>query len=176
MDALALAIEALDAGVREVPAGSNRGPDVDKYMRGCVRSGRRVGMLGVAWCAAFASWCLWEAHGGDPLLWTPRHPSGALPIGYRASVRELVSDARATGAWRELLPSVTPRRGDLLVMRRHGQDPRWGGLGHVAFVESWDPDAMTGVTVGGNEQDAVRRTIRSMTDAAEPPVGWIALG
>jgi hypothetical protein len=41
-------------GVRENPAGSNRGVEVDAYLR-------PTGLSGVPWCAAFVSWVLREA-------------------------------------------------------------------------------------------------------------------
>ena len=44
-------------GVCEVPDGSNRGPQVDRYT---------MPDLGVPWCAAFVSWCWAHADGGSP--------------------------------------------------------------------------------------------------------------
>jgi uncharacterized protein (TIGR02594 family) len=41
-------------GVRESPLGSNRGVEVDAYLR-------PSGLSAVPWCAAFVSWCLREA-------------------------------------------------------------------------------------------------------------------
>lgn len=42
-------------GVREVPKDSNRGTEVDEYLR---RAGKRPGL---AWCCAFVYWCFDEA-------------------------------------------------------------------------------------------------------------------
>ncbi len=190
--ALAIAQQALAAGVREHPAGSNRGPEIDGYLRGCIRHGKPLGVLGVAWCAAFASWCVWAAWGvkhdtdpaarqtrfealGDVELWdiVPASRGGYPPIGYRAAVSELVTDARATNKWWAVEGGYTPKAGDLAIWRRAGQDPRTGGSGHVEFVEI-APDgygAWTGV--GGNEGDAVRRETHSIHD--HDLVGWICL-
>ena len=52
---LAEAGAAADAGVREVPRNSNRGPQVDEYLR---RAGVQPGL---AWCCAFTYYCFDEA-------------------------------------------------------------------------------------------------------------------
>lgn len=49
LQALAIAITQL--GVKEVPAGTNSGPQVDKYL-----AAAGLGP-GYAWCAAFLTWC-----------------------------------------------------------------------------------------------------------------------
>lgn len=49
---LEIAASELAAGVHESPAGSNRGPRVDQYVKS------RGSPLGVPWCAAFAAWCI----------------------------------------------------------------------------------------------------------------------
>jgi hypothetical protein len=90
-------------------------------------------------------------------------------------VAELVADARGTSAWHDVSDAVSPAPGDLLVMGRSGQDPWHGGTGHVAIV---DEVAEGGGlwTIGGNESDAVRRTLRGVGTAADqeaPIVGWI---
>lgn len=68
----AVAAAALDAAwgelrknVREVPDGSNRGPDVDVYT-GMAGKGYDVNFCGPPWCAYFASWCFSHAPGGSP--------------------------------------------------------------------------------------------------------------
>jgi hypothetical protein len=183
---LALARAALAAGVREAPPGSNRGPEVDAYLRGCVRRGRPLGVLGVPWCAAFASWCIWRAAYGEEaatraIVWTWRSHVGSPQrpaIGWRAAVSELCADALGTGRWQDWDEGARPEPGDVLVMGRQGQDPRHGGEGHAAIVD----EAAEGggfYAIGGNESDAVRRTLRgAATDAdeQEPIVGFIDLG
>lgn len=52
---LAVAGAQADAAVREQPRNSNRGPEVDAYLR---RAGVRPGL---AWCCAFTYWCFDEA-------------------------------------------------------------------------------------------------------------------
>lgn len=51
--ALAKAISQI--GVREVPIGSNRGPEVDRYLASTGLGG------GFFWCMAFVHWCFMEA-------------------------------------------------------------------------------------------------------------------
>jgi hypothetical protein len=187
--ALVLARAALTAGVREKPPGSNTGPDVRRYLAPCVRHGKRLGLTAGAWCAAFASWCVWEA-AHERLredlrdlavlaeAWDAHEYIESMsdaPIGYRASVAELYRDAVATGAWRDVQAGEAPQVGDLLVMRRGIGDPRTGGEGHVAIVD--EESGLGGWwAIGGNEGDAVRRTLRRFGDTEEPIVGWIVLG
>lgn len=183
--ALELARAALAAGVCEAPPSSNRGPAIDEYVRGCVRGGRPIGVLGLSWCAAFVGWCLWRAAYGEEAAARTRRWSAHTyvetgegpPVGWRAAVAELVTDACGTSTWHDVTEGTSPTPGDLLVMGRLGQDPRHGGLGHVAIVDEVTDDG--GVwTIGGNESDAVRRTLRRAAAAAdekEPIVGWIAL-
>jgi hypothetical protein len=54
----ALALARSQVGVRESPAGSNRGPEVDAYLR---TVGLNPAAGSYAWCAAFVYWCFNEA-------------------------------------------------------------------------------------------------------------------
>lgn len=175
--ALEVARGELGRGVREMPPGSNTGPDVRAYLAPCVRNGRRLGLTVGAWCAAFASWCVWEAwltgasSGPSVLTWTPdarpafadlRYP----PIGYRAAVSELVDDARATGTWRPAQAAEEPRPGDLLVWSHH-----------VGLCEVWAPGERAAIC--GNDGDAVARV--DLGTSGEHPrcgplLGWVRLG
>lgn len=51
-------IATSQVGVREVPLGSNRGPEIDKYLGRC---GLDPAKGSYAWCAAFSYWCFDEA-------------------------------------------------------------------------------------------------------------------
>ncbi len=53
-----LKIASSQVGVMEQPLGSNRGPQVDEYLR---RVGINPASGSFAWCAAFAYWCFDEA-------------------------------------------------------------------------------------------------------------------
>lgn len=184
--ALALAQQELAAGVCEEPRGSNTGPRVRLYLGGCVRGGKGLGLTAAEWCASFVSFCVWtaawpEMRPGAPgmrtLFWSATDRADRdPPIGYRAAVAELVADARAASAWHdvsEIAPGAGPQPGDLLVFGRGGHDPRAGGTGHVAIVETGDTGSW--VAIGGNQGDAVSAQPRGLQDVAEPLVGWIAL-
>jgi hypothetical protein len=111
--------EAADAGVREQPRNSNRGPEVDEYLR---RAGVKPGL---AWCCAFTYWCFDEAAGDvqrdNPMLrtagclmhWNKAESRGAR----RLAAKDAVADPAL----------VTP--GMVFIM------DFGGGLGHTGFVE-----------------------------------------
>ncbi len=116
---LAQAGAAADAGVREQPRNSNRGPEVDQYLR------RAGAPLGLAWCCAFTYWCFDEAaqHAGrpNPMFQTAgclAHWNNATRRGAR---RLLARDAVAD-------PGLI-RPGMVFIM------DFGGGLGHTGFVE-----------------------------------------
>lgn len=183
---LALAQRELARGVREIPLGTNRGKDVDAYETGCVRHGKLLAIQGLAWCACYATWCIWNVLFQDAaalratsLDWTAEaalEGTDRSPVGRRAAVSELYTDAKGSGAWRDRDDaSVIPGPGWLAVFKRGGQDPRHGGEGHVAVVENFARPGYT--TIGGNEGDRIRRTLRSLESerAGEELVGWIVV-
>lgn len=148
-------------GQREI--GPNRGEIVRRSLAGCVRGGKPLGIReGVAWCAGFVGLCDHEAGAKYP---------------WRAAVRELVEDARASGRWYEV-DDYVPKPGDLAIFRRGAKDPRRGEEGHVERV-AVAPDATGSLTtIGGNVGDAiVRRTWRiGQEEIGHELVGWIARG
>lgn len=154
--ALAHALAELARGAGERPPGSNAGPDVARYLMGCERDGRLLGLTAGDWCAAFASWCAQQA----------RRDGEAAPHGYRASVAELWRDAVASGHAR---PAETePRQGWLAIFGRSEEDPRAGGHGHVGRVERVSGSTVT--TIDGNVGDRVSRAERARGEV----LGWIA--
>jgi CHAP domain len=158
--ALASAQRELDRGVKEVPPGSNSGPDIRAYFSGCQRNGLPLRLTAGNWCAAFASWCAFQAAG----------PGETLPHGWRAAVAELWADALAQGAARAANSGYVPRVGDLAIYKRDTGDPTRGGIGHVGRVAQV-PDANGNYrTIEGNHGDAVALVPHQMGDA----VGWIA--
>lgn len=105
--------------VREVPPNSNRGPDVEAYLR-------RTGVApGLAWCCAFVYWCFDEAALGlgraNPMFKTAgclAHWNGAPSMGARRLMR---SQAVADPA------RVQP--GMVFIM------DFGGGAGHTGLIE-----------------------------------------
>lgn len=119
---LAVAGAQADAAVREHPRNSNRGPEVDAYLR---RAGVRPGL---AWCCAFTYWCFDEAAQqagrANPMFKTAgclAHWQNAPRQGARRLLaRDAVADPSA----------VQP--GVVFIM------DFGGGLGHTGFVERID--------------------------------------
>lgn len=118
--------------VREKPRNSNRGPEVDVYLR-------RTGLgPGFAWCCAFIYWCFDEVaraeQRANPMFKTAgclAHWSNAQSAGAR---RIVASDAKADPS------SVQP--GMIFVM------DFGGGAGHTGLVEAVAGGLMT--TIEGN--------------------------
>ena len=137
-------------GVTEA-TGNNDGPEIAKYFAGATRivngQEKPTGWApGWEWCAAFASWCAFDARLNDE----------PMPHGWRIAVWELVRDAKALGTWREWTPTMPngPRPGDLVVYRRTGGDPRQPGQqGHVSRCVDWNGSTLR--TIGGNENNSV---------------------
>lgn len=163
-------------GVRELP-GDRHDPRILAYSRECRRGGT---FLGVGATGA----PIW--HGGSPLplgrdedAWCSALASATLlgamrvgdapPHGLRVSVRELVEDARGTGAWRGL--DYVPRPGDLGIDARAGGDPTRGGTGHVWRVAQVEDGLALGI--GGNEGNAIGVSWRALR--ATERRGWIAI-
>lgn len=140
-------------GVEEVPRGSNRGPDVDIFLR--EGGGLDPSKGAYAWCASFCSWAIIEA--GKALGIQPQFKRSARALGLLEVNKSLVIDA--------------PTENCIAVMD-HG-----GGKGHAFFVTGvngdnmntleGNSDALTGSRTGGS---VVVRT-RLASDCA----GFIAI-
>lgn len=136
-DALLAEVVKVAAGeearqVREVPPSSNRGPDVEMYLKS-------VGVApGNAWCAAFVFWCFKKAAENlgrtSPVFKTGgclAHWNGAPSVGaQRIVAAKAVAD-----------PSLL-HPGTIFIMD-HG-----GGLGHTGLIESVAGGMLT--TLEGN--------------------------
>jgi len=131
-------------GVKEDPIGSNRGVQIDTYLA-------PTGMVGVPWCAAFASW-------------TDREAGGTLP--YSARVANLWHSSVLSGRSRDR--SATPEPGWLAIFARAGQDPRIGGDGHMGRVISSGERNIT--TIDGNHNNEVMLVTRPRSEV----LGYIA--
>lgn len=101
-------------GVVEVPALSNRGTEIDYWLKECKVS------LGNPWCAAFATNVIRQALGR------------ASPIYINASVQRVVDWAKSLatiGLWQD-----KPEKGDLFVLY-FASLQRFGHVGLVTAVE-----------------------------------------
>ena len=132
----ALEFAATQIGVREVPLGSNRGPQVDKYLRA-------VGIDPIegsfAWCVAFTHFCYKtaaEQRGvGNPHVKT----AGVLDHWNRANARSKITSTRAIAD-----PGLV-RPGALFIIDL-GE-----GLGHSGMVVEAKDGRL--VTIEGNTND-----------------------
>jgi hypothetical protein len=166
-----------EIGVKESPV------NVVEYALITVRGGKWIAVQGLPWCARFASAVIWETWAvlDDPYepmenqlqiarTWAPSRRAGLPPFSIRAAVSELIADARATGAWygiHEDEPPYDPLPGDLICYGREGQDPRVGGMGHVAI------DVGGGRAISGNLDDQVIEHDHDLSGRGLPVVGWI---
>ncbi len=122
-------------GVTEHPAGSNRGPDVDVFIR--VGGGLDPTKGQYAWCASFVSWAIIEA--GKSLGLSPRLKKSARALGLVEKNGDLV------------LPAPLP---NCIFVMDHGK-----GLGHTGFVYAMDvKDPGLLYTLEGNSDAAGSRT------------------
>jgi hypothetical protein len=126
-----LAVAAGKIGVREIPADSNKGPDVEAFLKS-------AGLpKGNAWCASFVYWCFEQVTGdgaGNPC---PR--DGSVHGMWRkasAAGRLLFTPAQVRAQPELVLP------GQLFFL------DTGGGHGHVGFIETVQGAWLT--TIEGN--------------------------
>ena len=126
--ALAVALREANAGVHEVPSGSNRGPRVEQY-----QAVDNIPGGGYAWCAAFVTWCYRQA------FW----PEDGWNVAY---VPSWVAEARAGRHGLSLVSN--PGAGDLVAFDWQGD----GKHDHIGIVR-WTvpvPGGRVAFTVEGN--------------------------
>ncbi len=107
--------------VFEVPDGSNRSPDIDRYFGD-------TGVRGQPWCCAFVSFAL-------------KTTLGQLPIGgtYHLGVQRMWVAAQNLG-----FSEANPKPGDVFIQIKSG------GTGHTGFVVGVSLDGQTIYTCEGN--------------------------
>ena len=118
---LELIYEEHDKPVFEVPDGSNRSPDIDRYWG-------QTGIIGHPWCCAFVSWALNEVLGIYPI-------EGKHHIGVQNMFR---------AARRAEMETAVPKPGDVFIQIKSG------GKGHTGFVVGVSPDGKSIYTGEGN--------------------------
>ncbi len=136
---LAVGIAATQVGVLEKPPESNKGPEVDEYLKS-VGIGNEVSNPDKRyWCAAFVYWCFNRAAGSfgiaNPVTRTP----GVLNH-WRAAKK--VPGATVTKA--EILKDPSLVCPGMIFIHDHGK-----GLGHTGLVERMDSCGRL-ITVEGN--------------------------
>lgn len=137
----ALAIARSQIGVCEHPAGSNRGPKVDEYVR-CVGLSPTGGF---AWCAAFVYWCFEEA---------ARREGRPNPVVKTAGVLSHWNKARQLGIPRIAAADAIAQPG--LIRPGHVFIMDYGGgVGHTGMVAGVRAGKL--VTIEGNTNDGGSR-------------------
>lgn len=128
----AIGIAAMQVGITENPANSNRGEKVDEYLR---RTGLNPVGNNYSWCAAFVYYCFDEASKSlaqsNPLYKT----AGVLNHWNKSTARQ-IKPAEAQANLSLLIPGT-------IFIINHGQ-----GLGHTGIIERVDGGNL--ITIEGN--------------------------
>jgi len=137
-----LTVAAGEIGTMEVPPGSNRGPEVDIYIKttGLDPAGH------FAWCTCFVYWCFNNASGK---LDVPNPcPKTAGVLAHWAAANKVTSARRILPEEAQAEPSlIVP--GTLFLLRTSGT------AGHIGFIEEVRGNQLT--TIEGNTNDGGSR-------------------
>ena len=127
--ALQFAIGELNAGAGE-EGGNNKGPWVKKYLQ-------PAGLAeGNSWCAAFISWCFWQAAEGDKKNMSFKYTAGARNIYNQLKQNGFIYDANQS----------PPLPGDIVTWWRVSMS---SGFGHIAIVHHYKDGFL--YTIEGNK-------------------------
>jgi hypothetical protein len=148
---LETALKEWDLKVVEKPFGSNRGPEVDKYLPSFWLKKKK----GPSWCAFFAGWVAKEALGDY------------LPGGRLGSCMALRDAAKKSGQW-VAKTYGGPVPGDAFVMDTDGDK---GSHGHIGYVLRVSVDGKQINTLEGNCGQRVQLGLRETSDPKI--IGWI---
>lgn len=158
--------EHREAKTREIPDGSNNGPEIKVWLGRSIRE--RVGKAFGPWLAKTGGhWCAASASGGAAFE-TRMAGDGPWPFLARASGFELEQDAKANDVWwavEALLDgSVELEPGDVCILPR-GKPGGWQR--HVCLFVRYinrhsNPPMIE--TIGGNERNRFQLTTRRLTD------------
>lgn len=97
-------IAELEIGRHEEPRGSNKGPQIEKYLRATTLAGG-----GWPWCAAFVCWCVAQWARGTQAMPLPLRPTTASAFGFIGWAKEHARVLPGMGA------SLDVQRGDIVV-------------------------------------------------------------
>lgn len=142
LQARALAVAASQLHVREQPPGSNRGPEVDAYLRA---AGLDPASGSYPWCAAFVYWCFAQAAGALGLPNPAIRSAGVLTTWTKAGQANLRRIPAAAAA----ADTSLVRPGLVFVLATGA------GEGHTGFVSAVDGVLLT--TIEGNTNEGGSR-------------------
>ncbi len=132
-----------EVGNKEDPAGSNRGPTINKYFE------EQGFSPGNTWCEIFTQWVIFKATGTKIGVYGAKN-TGAW-----------FRDNKNFWSWRD---KIRPQPGDVVVKGREGSGATLnGGAGHIGIVVQVTGFSMK--TVEGNSSDQVSQ--REYTDYRE---------
>ncbi|WP_370154506.1 peptidoglycan-binding protein [Ferrovibrio sp.] len=159
--AAALAIAGGLVGVREQPPGSNRGPEVDRYLENV---GLDPATGSYPWCAAFVYWCFTQASAAQGVANPAIRTAGVLDHWRRARLRGI----RCIAAADAIAAPGLVRPGQLFLLSTGG------GTGHIGFVEAVANGKL--VTIEGNSNDGGAREGIGVFRRDQRRIGQISLG
>ena len=134
---LEAALEELQKPVKEIPDGSNWGPDVKKYLEFC-------GLGPAYWCAAFVNWTVNKGLGFVP--WKSKI----------AHVATLFNKGKEFGFSHKLSDGYTPIPGDLFIMVYES------GSGHIGIILRVSEDGKQLSVIEGNSGNRVALRTRQV--------------
>jgi hypothetical protein len=119
-----LSVARSQLGVSEEPKGSNKGKQIEKYLKSVGLGG------GYSWCMAFAKWCMDQAC-AEAKIKNPMYVTG----GVLSQWNHIDAKYKAS----------KPEPGDIFIM------DFGGGLGHTGIVEKVEGKVLS--TIEGNSND-----------------------
>ncbi len=142
--AVAFSLAEHEAGVQEVPPGSNAGPRIAEYFTPATRDGGPLGIRSGNWCVAAAMYAERAS-----LL-----DGEEMTLPYTVSGVEVQRDAAQRGLWRPVdvvrTGGWTPKVGDLVVLDRGNGLPRTKWWRHVCRVMEAPDGGSVFRTIDGN--------------------------
>lgn len=127
--------------VKEIPSGSNKGPEVEQYLKS-------VGLgAGQPWCQAYVYWALNELSKKMGIS-NPAPKSGSV----KGHWDDTPQENRITVAQAKSNPSLV-RPGMVFVLERNTPWSQGGYQGHTGIILTVDPDKRTYTSIEGNTDE-----------------------
>lgn len=153
-EVLKIANQEFLRGVKEIPDGSNRGPDVDRYVLG--HRGVYDYLLGSAWCGRFAAWCVEGAAIALNVV------SPITGWGDLASAGKWTTASVAHG---KMVDEPKPGRVGIISAGSRGH-------GHLVLIATIEDGGQRVTTIEGNSRNCVARRWRDVTEF----IGFVDFG